>query len=143
MSLFQPKEEPKVTPIPSAQPVRRTYHDAALKSAQHVIDLQDALDAAHQELRQAQGEAIALNRMCEEYRKDISELTAQRDWHKQCHVEIDNTLHNVASQMVNLIDRLHGKQDDRNPKDDKRIDQAIKGVEEAITGTPPQGAVMG
>jgi hypothetical protein len=114
--LRKEQQDPQVPAIqtpPKAEPVRRRISDAAALAAQHVIDLENALDAAHRDLQSAQSEALAFRRMCEEYRMQIDNLTHERDWHKQRHTDMDTTLHNAASMIVNCYDRGHASQSEK------------------------------
>jgi len=133
MNFLRTKDEPQAPtinpPPPKAEPVRRRISDAAALAAQHVIDLENALDAAHRDLQHAQSEAIAFRRMCEEYRHHIDALTNERDWHKQRHTDMDTTLANAAAMIVNCYDRGRTVS--------KADDNVLKGLEHAITVDQP------
>jgi chromosome segregation ATPase len=125
-----PAVVPRQPPPMDNQPVRRRYADEAVRAAQHVIDLEAAVQGLEHELAEARAEATAFRRMLEEYREDVRRLTAERDWHKQCHNEAETSLGNVASIIVQCADRIRGTHD-------RRLEAIPADMEAALNAPPP------
>jgi len=128
------KMERTTAPMPPA-PIplkRRPLSEAAAQAAQHVDDLEKDLAHALQELGAARAYIQVLEERVKMIQSDNAMLVKDRDYHKELHDKIRNSLQNCGSILLSVMN------DEVKSKDtiarEMTIEKSLADVEQIIVG---------
>lgn len=110
MNFLKPKEQTqmedqKQTPVLQAPIARRPrpLSEVAAQAAEHVNQIEMALEEALEKLAQERNRSHLLAERCSMLEGDLKEMMAQRDYHKQAHVLIVGSLRNSATILLDCL----------------------------------------